>query len=253
MLEKKILVAATVFALALFGVIVLSVRLFGIDLPTCLTDVRPFKDAKVIEQGPKRYEIHYVARMWKFEPPDVTIPPGSTADVYVASADVTHGLQIIGTNVNLEVVPGAVNFARVKFDKAGDYLVVCNEYCGMQHHNMAARIHVAENRVAPAILPADSPASASATSGSDLVAKYACTACHSLDGSPMTGPPFKGLYGSKRFLADGKTVTADDAYLTESIDNPNAKVVKAFDPVMPQMPIPPNDVRQIVEYLETLK
>lgn len=248
MLEKKILVAASIFAVALFGVIALSVRLFGIDLPTCLTDVRPFKDAKVIEQGPKRYEIHYVARMWKFEPADVTMPPGSTADVYVASADVTHGLQIIGTNVNLEVVPGAVNFARVKFDKPGDYLVVCNEYCGMQHHNMAARIHVSENSVAPAILPAASPAS-----GSDLVAKYACTACHSLDGSPMTGPTFKGLYGSKRILADGKTVTADEAYLTESINNPNAKVVKGFDPVMPPMPIPPNEVHQIVEYLETLK
>lgn len=250
MLEKKILVAASVFALAIFGVIALSVRLFGIDLPTCLTDVRPFKDAKVIEQGPKRYEIHYVARMWKFEPPDVTIPPGSTADVYVASADVTHGMQIIGTNVNLEVVPGAVNFARVKFDKPGDYLVVCNEYCGMQHHNMAARIHVAENSVAPPT-PAATPATSS--SGADLVAKYACTACHSLDGTPMTGPTFKGLYGSKRILSDGKTVTADEAYLTESIDNPNAKVVKGFDPVMPPMPIPPNDVHQIVEYLETLK
>jgi cytochrome c oxidase subunit 2 len=251
MLEKKILVAASIFAVALFGVILLSVRLFGIDLPTCLTDVRPFKDAKVIEQGPKRYEIHYVARMLKFDPPDVTMPAGSTADVYVASADVTHGLQIIGTNVNLEVVPGAVNFARVKFDKPGDYLVVCNEYCGMQHHNMAARIHVGDKSVAPAILPATAPAAPS--SGSDLVAKYACTACHSLDGSPMTGPTFKGLYGSKRTLADGKIVTADEAYLTESIDNPNAKVVKGFDPVMPPMPIPPNEVHQIVEYLETLK
>ncbi|HEV8434805.1 MAG TPA: hypothetical protein VGR95_15435, partial [Thermoanaerobaculia bacterium] len=190
MLEKKILVAASIFAVALFGVIALSVRLFGIDLPACLTDVRPFKDAKVIEQGPKRYEIHYVARMWKFEPADVTMPPGSTADVYVASADVTHGLQIVGTNVNLEVVPGAVNFARVKFDQPGDYLVVCNEYCGMQHHNMAARIHVSHKGVAPAILPA---AAAAQSSGSDLVAKYACTACHSLDGSPMTGPTFKGL------------------------------------------------------------
>jgi len=252
MLEKKILVASSIFAVALFGVIALSVRLFGIDLPTCLTDVRPFKDAKVIEQGPKRYEIHYVARMWKFDPPDVTMPTGSTADVYVASADVTHGLQIIGTNVNLEVVPGAVNFARVKFDRPGDYLVVCNEYCGLQHHNMAARIHVGVAPPAASVAPAALPPSA-ASSGSDLVAKYACTACHSLDGSPMTGPTFKGLYGSKRILAEGTTVIADAAYLTESIENPNAKVLKGFDPVMPAMPIPPNEVRQIVEYLETLK
>lgn len=250
MLEKRILIAASVFAVALAGVIALSVRLFGIDLPTCLTDVRPFKDAKVIEHAPKRYEIHYVARMWKFEPAEISIPPGSTADVYVSTADVTHGMQIIGTNVNLMVVPGTVNFARVKFDKAGDYLVVCNEYCGLSHHNMAGRIHVTEQAALASAAPA---IPAAPSSGSDLLAKYACTACHSLDGSPMTGPTFKGLYDSKRTLADGKTVVADESYLAESINDPNAKVVKGFDPVMPPMPIPPNEVHAIVEYLETLK
>lgn len=250
MLEKRILIAASVFAVALAGVIALSVRLFGIDLPTCLTDVRPFREGKVIEHAPKRYEIHYLARMWKFEPGDISIPPGSTADVYVATTDVTHGMQIIGTNVNLMVVPGTVNFARVKFDKPGNYLVVCNEYCGISHHNMAGWIHVTDKVVAPAAAATTPTAPAS---GSDLVAKYACTACHSLDGSPMTGPTFKGLYQSKRFLVDGTTVVADESYLTESINTPTAKVTKGFDPVMPAMPIAPNEVHAIVQYLETLK
>ena len=145
-------------------------------------------------------------------------PPGSTADIYLSTADVTHGMQIVGTNVNLMAVPGAVNYARVKFDKAGDYLVVCNEYCGIQHHNMAARIHVTEQCRAAA--SAADAAAAAPSGGSDLLDKYACTACHSLDGSADAGPTFKGLYGSKRMLADGKTVIADDAYLTESIEKP---------------------------------
>lgn len=252
MLEKRILFAATVFVLSIAGVIALSVRLFGIDLPTCLTDVRPFADAKVLEQGAKRYEVHYVARMWKFEPADLNVETGSTVDIYLSTADVTHGMQIVGTNVNLMAVPGAVNYARVKFDRAGDYLVVCNEYCGIQHHNMASRIHV--GAPAPRPQPEAVPAAVVLPSpGKDLLDKYGCTACHSLDGTPSPGPTFKALYGSKRTMTDGKTITADDDYLKESIEKPDAKIVKGFDPVMPSMTIPPADLHAIVEYLETIK
>jgi len=251
MLEKRILAAATVFVLSIAGVIALSVRLFGIDLPTCLTDVRPFNDAKILEQGPNRYEVHYVARMWKFEPADLNVETGSTVDIYLSTADVTHGMQIVGTNVNLMAVPGAVNYARTKFDRPGDYLVVCNEYCGIQHHNMAARIHVGAK--APKPLAENVIPPAAAASGKDLLDKYGCTACHSLDGAAGPGPTFKGLYGSQRTLADGKTIAVTDGYLRESIEKPDAKIVKGFDPVMPTMTIPPNDLHAIVEYLETIK
>src|SRR5436305_11101595 len=248
MLEKRILAAATIFVLSIAGVVALSVRLFGIDLPTCLTDIRPFADAKVIEQGARRYEVHYVARMWKFEPADLNVEPGSTVDIYLSSADVTHGMQIVGTNVNLMAVPGAVNYARVTFDKAGDYLVICNEYCGIQHHNMAARIHVTD-KIAAAVAP---PAVVLA-GGRTVLEAQACTACHSLDGSKSIGGTFKGLYGRKRELANGTTVIADDAYIRESIENPDAKIVKGVEPGMPPLPVSPADVNAIIAYLKTLQ
>ena len=250
-IEKRIVLAATLFSLALTGVIALSVRVFGIGLPTCLTDVRPFREGKVIQQAPKRYEIHYVARMWRFEPADVSLVTGSAADIYLSTADVTHGMQIAGTNFNLMAVPGAVNYARVKFDKPGDYLVICNEYCGIAHHEMAARIHVSDHPVTSP--PAAAPPATAALSGKDLLEKYACTACHSLDGSATPGPTFKGLYGSKRTMSDGTTLVADDTYLRESIEKPDAKVVKGFDPLMPATPIPPAEIQAIIEYLKTLK
>ncbi len=246
MIEKRIGIAALVFALALTGVIALSVRLFGIGVPTCLTDVRPFQEGKVIEQAPKRYEIHYVARMWSFDPPDIAVLPGSTADIYLSSADVTHGVQIVGTNFNLMAVPGAVNYARLKFDTPGEYLVVCNEYCGTAHHNMAGVIRVTEKAAAPPPEPEVLPAH-------ELIEKYGCIACHSLDGSEQIGPTFKGLYGSKRVLSNGSTVIADDAYLRESIDKPEAKLVKGFEPNMPSMPIPQSEVTSMIEYIKTLK
>jgi cytochrome c oxidase subunit II len=246
-LEKKIAITALVFLLALTGVIGLSVRLFGIGLPGCLTDVHPFEQGQVIQQAPKRYEIHYVARMWKFDPPEISVVPGSTADIYLSTPDVTHGVQIAGTNFNLMAVPGAVNYARVKFDKAGDYLVVCNEYCGTSHQAMAGMIHVTEKA---AEVPAPKEA---VLGGTELLDKYGCTACHSLDGSAQIGPTFKGLYHSKRVLADGTTVIADDNYLQESIEKPDAKVVKGFEPNMPTMAIPPADLHQIVETIEKIK
>jgi cytochrome c oxidase subunit 2 len=245
--EKRIVAAATVFVLALTGVIGLSVKLFGIGVPTCLTDVRPFLEGKVIAHEPKRFEIHYVARMWKFEPSEVSVPPGSVADIYLSTPDVTHGMQIVGTNINLMAVPGAVNYARAKFNKAGDYLVVCNEYCGTAHHNMAAIIHVTEKAAAP---PPPPPVP---TAGAQVLEKYGCTACHSLDGTPSVGPTLKGLYESRRTLDNGTTVIAEDDYLRESIEKPNAKIVKDFPPAMPEMPIPADDLRLMVEYIETLK
>jgi hypothetical protein len=31
--------------------------------------------------------------MWRFEPAEISIRPGSTADIYLSTADVTHGMQ----------------------------------------------------------------------------------------------------------------------------------------------------------------
>jgi len=248
-IEKRILATAVVFVLAVSGVIALTVRLFGIGLPTCLTDVRPFREAKVIQQGPQRYEIHYVARMWTFEPAEISLLPGSTADIYLSTLDVTHGMQIVGTNVNLMAVPGAVNYARVRFDKPGDYLVVCNEYCGVAHHNMAGRIHGGADAVT--IPPPAAPPQIAG--GAKVIDDLGCTACHSLDGSPSPGGTFKGLYGSTRTLTTGATVIADEAYLRESIESPDAKVPKGLEPGMPPIPVAPAELRAILEYLKQLR
>ena len=248
--EKRIIIAATVFVFAVTGLIAISVRSFGIGLPTCLTDIRPFRESNVIQQGPKRYEVHYVSQMWNFEPADLAVEPGSTVDLYLSTKDVTHGMQIVGTNVNLMAVPGAVNYARVKFDKPGDYLVVCNEYCGVAHHNMAGRIHVSNEAVAAAAAAA--AALKGPSPGQQLLDQNGCTACHSIDGTASTGPTLKGLYGSKRTLADGSTVNADDEYLLQSIEIPEAKVVKGFD-AMPPLPVSPDDARKMVDFIKGLR
>ena len=129
-----------------FGLVVYAAKGLKIDLPTCITDVQPFKVGKLIRHAPDRYELHVVAKMWFFDlnegQTQVEIPKGSVVDIYLTSADVVHGFHINDTNVNLMAVPGTVNYARVKFDRPGKYHIVCHEFCGIGHQDMAAQIVV---------------------------------------------------------------------------------------------------------------
>ena len=69
--------------------------------------------------------------------------------------------------------------------------------------------------------------------GMQLAQSNGCLSCHSVTGEKIVGPSWKGLYGSPQELEAGATVTADEAYLKESIVNPGAKIVKGFPNVMP--------------------
>jgi cytochrome c oxidase subunit 2 len=71
------------------------------------------------------------------------------------------------------------------------------------------------------------------STGEQLSRSRICFTCHSADGSPLTAPTFKGLYQSRVTLEDGTVVVADDAYLRESILDPNTRIVRGYQPLMP--------------------
>jgi len=80
-----------------------------------------------------------------------------------------------------------------------------------------------------------------------------CLACHSVDGSTIVGPTWKGLYGHEVTLSDGSKVTADSAYIAESIHDPNAKVVEGFPAVMPPFAyLSDQDIADIIAYIKSL-
>ena len=115
--EGTALVIAGVLMAVFFAALVYAAAGLNISLPTCVTDVAPFKQGKIIDKGNNHYEVHMVAKMWAFDPAVVRLPPGADVDVYLSALDVTHGMYIEHTNVNLMAVPGSVNAARVRFDK----------------------------------------------------------------------------------------------------------------------------------------
>lgn len=100
-----------------------------------------------------------------------------------------------------------------------------------------------------------------AARGQQLAVQLGCVACHTATGVPGLGPTWKGLAGSQRTLANGQTVTADDAYLRESILEPDAKVVRDFTPGVMAANVKPQEavigqgdnLDALIAYIKSLK
>ena len=102
------------------------------------------------------------------------------------------------------------------------------------------------------------PGIAAAPGGQGLYATLGCQGCHSLDGSKSTGPTFKGLSGSKVQLTNGKTVTADDKYLIDSIVDPDLDIVKGYQPgimtsVIKKGQISQDQAKELVDFIKQQK
>jgi len=79
-----------------------------------------------------------------------------------------------------------------------------------------------------------------------------CASCHGVDGVGGMGPSWRGLYMSEVTLSDGRTVTADEAYLTRAIAEPAAEQRPGYA-VMPANSLTPEQVSSVVEYIISLK
>src|SRR5262249_40630693 len=90
--------------------------------------------------------------------------------------------------------------------------------------------------------------------GRVVAAQQGCLRCHTLDGTPHIGPTFARLYQSSVPLDGGGTIISDEAYLTQWMMDPLAKVHAAFKPTMPayQGVLAPADVAALVELIKSL-
>lgn len=80
-----------------------------------------------------------LSQMFAFTPMDIRVPALKPVTFRLTSPDVVHGFQIVGTNGNTMVVPGYVSQFTTTFPP-GEYLIVCNEYCGPAHHIMQGKL-----------------------------------------------------------------------------------------------------------------
>ncbi|TLS36844.1 cytochrome c oxidase subunit II [Pseudalkalibacillus caeni] len=110
--------------------------------PQKVDQTAPFDNPGLKKVGEKEYEAVMTMQIFSFNPNEIEIPAGSTVHFTLTSKDVVHGFQVVGTNINAMVPPGYIQKISQKFDKPGEYLVLCNEYCGAGHQAMTMKIIV---------------------------------------------------------------------------------------------------------------
>jgi cytochrome c oxidase subunit 2 len=111
-----------------------------IDPATVMRDER-FRTQGVRVDDEGRVHAWVVGLMFVWLPAEMVLPADTPVTFHLTAVDVTHGYQIVRTNGQTMVLPGYVSQFTTQFD-AGEYLVACNEYCGLGHHSMAAKIRV---------------------------------------------------------------------------------------------------------------
>jgi cytochrome c oxidase subunit 2 len=111
-----------------------------IDPKTVFSDPR-FKPQGVSADGQGRVHARLIGLMFAWLPSELTLPADTPVTFHLTSSDVTHGFEIVRTNGQSMVVPGYISQFTTQF-APGEYLIACNEYCGVGHHTMAAKLHV---------------------------------------------------------------------------------------------------------------
>jgi len=230
---------------------------------------RVYNDQRISAAGAT--EVYVNARQWLYEVkyPDgrtaineIRVPAGNPVKFILSASDVIHGFYLPDFRVKMDMVPGRVTTLLVQPDRPGSYQIYCTVYCGTGHSNMLARLIVMPPLEYTEWVEHGGREAGEASEHEPLavrgerVAKNAgCLNCHAVGEAVKVGPGWKGLFGSNVLLEGGKTVTADEEYLRESIVDPGAKVVKGFPNVMPtyKTTLSKEDIDAVVAYLKTLK
>lgn len=150
-LEKIWLIIGFSMLIVFLGVLGIGAYVMGMEPPTShhhsidpqkVRETPPFDKPGLVKVGENEYEANMIALAFGYSPAKMEVPAGATIHFNVTSPDVVHGFEIPHTNVNFMVVPGEVNTVSYTFDKPGEYLVLCNEYCGIGHEYMFTTIIV---------------------------------------------------------------------------------------------------------------
>jgi cytochrome c oxidase subunit II len=208
-------------------------------------------------------EIFVVGKqwMWKVQHADgqreineLHVPVGRPVKLMMGSEDVIHSYYIPAFRVKADVIPGRYNSMWFTATKPGRYHLFCAEYCGTKHSGMIGWVTAMEPADFQAWLGAGgATATSPVAAGEKLFQDLACNTCHQA-GPQARGPLLTGIYGKPVELQGGGTVTIDDAYLRESIVNPQAKVVAGFQPIMPtfQGMVTEEQLLQLIAYVKSL-
>ncbi len=208
-------------------------------------------------------DIYVVGKqwMWKLQQPsgrkeinELHIPVNRNVKLILGSEDVIHNFYVPAFRVKMDVVPGRYNTMWFRATKVGKYHFFCSQYCGTNHAMMGGWVTVMEPAEYAAWLSDEGGDVNPVSAGEKLFTQLACVTCHISNGTGR-GPSLNGVYGARVLLADGSVITADDAYIRESILQPKAKIVAGYQPVMPtfQGLVSEEQILNLTAYIKSLQ
>lgn len=228
---------------------------------------------KPMTKAPKdAMEVTVYGRMWNFSfeyengkrTDTLFLPKDQPVKLNLKALDVLHSLYIPAFRVKQDMVPGLENnFMWFEPQREGTYELYCAEYCGLQHSYMYTFVKVMEEQAFTTWLidttkvvtaDIDSPTA----TGKRIMQNIGCFACHTIDGTKLVGPSFKGIWGKEHTVVTGKEtrkVLVDEDYIKRSIYDPNADVVDGFNKGLMLSytgQLSDDDINNIIEYLKTL-
>ena len=92
-------------------------------------------------EPPAGGDAYLVGRMWQWYPA-LRLRQGETYRIHLSSLDLQHGFSLQPLNMNFQALPGYDHVLTLTPTSRGEFTVVCNEFCGIGHHNMSGKIIV---------------------------------------------------------------------------------------------------------------
>lgn len=234
---------------------VIAMTIFGWSARVYFEQYRPPTNA---------VEIYVVAKQWMWkiqhstgqrEINELHIPVGRKIKLIMTTEDVIHDFFVPAFRIKADVIPGKYTTEWFEATKPGTYHLFCAEYCGMNHSGMIGQVVVMEPREFDNWLTGNVGNSTPAVAGQQLFQSMGCVSCHGANGEGGRGPALAGLFGRVTPLAGGQSVRADEAYVRESILNPQAKLVDGFGPIMPtfQGQLSEDQLVQLLAFIKSLQ
>jgi cytochrome c oxidase subunit 2 len=217
----------------------------------------------IIERPPPgAMEIHVVGKqwMWKVQHPEgnreineLHVPAGRIVKLILTSQDVIHSFFLPEFRIKQDVVPGRYTTEWFQAMRPGTYHIYCSEFCGTQHSGMIGWVRVMDPAAYEDWLTKGQPGSTLIQSGEQLYREMGCSGCHS-GSSVVRAPPLEGLYNKPVPLSSGEVVTADEAYLRDSILLPAKQITLGYTNLMPsfQGRISEEELLELIAYIKSL-
>ena len=215
--------------------------------------------AALYRPDPAATPVFVVAKQWMWkaehrngrrEVGQLHLPLGRPVRLVLTSQDVIHSFFVPAFRIKQDAVPGRYTSIGFTPSKAGEYELFCAEFCGTEHAMMTGKIVVLPPAEYGRWLAEGPRQPGMAARGFALFRQYGCSGCHAA-GSSVHAPDLTNLLGRRVHLQDGRDITADEAYVRDSIYLPRKDIVAGYEPIMPSFAgqIGEEDLLAIIEYL----